>query len=148
MSGSLPVSLINLSLNSFHFDNTSVCEPSDEAFQAWLQTIPFLTSTSVTCVSTAAETSTELPLAYTLRSSYPNPFNLQTTIRYGLPQAASVRLVVFDAIGRHARVLADGMQPPGWHDVVFEGDHLPSGVYFYKLEADSFRGTGQMLLVR
>ena len=148
LSGSLPVSLINLSLNSFHFDNTSVCEPSDEAFQAWLQTIPFLTSTSVICVSTAAETSTELPSSYTLRSSYPNPFNLQTTIRYGLPQAASVRLVVFDAIGRHARVLVEGMQPPGWHEVVFEAGDLPSGVYFYHLKAASFEASGQMLLLK
>lgn len=80
--------------------------------------------------------------------NYPNPFNPSTTIRFGLPEAADVRLVVYDALGRRVRVLVDGMQPAGWHDVRFEAAHLPIGVYFYTLHAGSKARSGRMNLLQ
>ena len=146
LTGALPLSLANLSLDTFFFGNRSLCVPSDEAFQAWLQGISQVQSTG--CTSTASEASADLLGSFMLLPNYPNPFNLQTTVPYALPEAASVRLVVYDALGRHVQVLVDGRRLPGRHEVVFEVDDLPSGVYFYRLEAGSFQGTGQMLLVR
>jgi len=147
--GTLPLSLTNLSmLDTFFFDDTRLCVPSEEAFRAWLLAIPLLTVPEEICIPTALETPTELPSAYTLQPNYPNPFNPQTTIRYGLPQATTLRLVVFDAMGRRVRVLVDDRPSPGWHEVVFDASHLPSGVYFYRLEAGSFQATGKMLLVK
>jgi len=147
LSGVLPLSLTNLSmLDLFWFDNTDLCEPNDAAFQAWLQGISQVQSTG--CTLTASEASADLPESFMLLTNYPNPFNPQTTIPYTLTKAASVHLVVYDSIGRYVRMLVDGIQLPGWHEVIFEADDLPSGVYFYRFQAGSFQATGQMLLVR
>ena len=85
---------------------------------------------------------------FKLAQNYPNPFNPQTTIQYGLPHAAFIRLVIYDTMGRRVQVLVEGLRSPGWHEVVFETSDLPSGAYFYRLEAGSFQGTSQMLLVK
>ena len=95
LSGTLPLSLTNLSmLESFRFDNTSLCEPIDDAFQSWLQGISDLGSTG--CTNVATETPNEIPAAFALNQNYPNPFNPATVIRYALPQRAPVRLSVYD----------------------------------------------------
>ena len=94
------------------------------------------------------EDEADVPSGFVMGQNYPNPFTSETTIRYGLPSPASVRLVVYDGIGRRVRVLTEGRQSPGWHAVVFEATGLPSGVYFYRLEAGSFQASGRMLLVK
>jgi len=147
LSGRLPQSLTGLSmLRNFWFNNTNLCEPLNDAFQAWIQGISDVRSTG--CTSVATEEAAEIPSEFALNQNYPNPFNPQTTIQYALPEAAWVRLAVYDALGRRVRVLVDGMQAPAWHEVVFEASNLPSGVYFYRLETGSFEASGQMLLVR
>ena len=89
-----------------------------------------------------------LPADFTVAANYPNPFNRQTRIQYGLPQAAFVRLMIYDMRGRHVQTLVEGQRSPGWHEVVFEAGTLPSGVYFYRLESGFSARRGQMLLVR
>ena len=150
LSGGLPLSLTNLSrLDHLFFEETTLCEPSDAAFQDWLQGLSLVQGTGLTCTATATEDSAELPESVTLLPNYPNPFNPQTTIQYGLPEAALVRFVIYDALGRRVRVLLEAMQSPGWHEVVFDAGSLPSGVYYYHLEvADSFQETYRMLLMK
>lgn len=89
-----------------------------------------------------------IPESYALLENYPNPFNPATTISYELPEAARVTLEVFDPFGRKVRVLADQQQPAGWHQVSFDGSGLPSGLYFYRLQAGSFSETRSMMLVK
>ncbi len=147
LSGTLPLSLTNLSmLDIFWFDETSLCEPVDDAFQAWLLGISDLRSTG--CTNVATEEAAEIPAAFALETNYPNPFNPSTTIRYALPQPAAVRLSVYDVQGRLVTVLVEAEQATGWHEVGFEAGALPSGVYFYRLEAGVFRDVRQMLLLR
>ncbi len=147
LSGTLPLSLINLTnLTSFWFDNTNLCEPIDDTFQAWLQGINELFSTG--CTNVATEDAAEIPTDFALESNYPNPFNPATRIRYALPQRASVRLAVYDVQGRLINVLVETDQPAGWHEVTFEADMLPSGVYFYRIEAGVFQNARPMLLLR
>ena len=98
--------------------------------------------------STGVEDPLALPQRVELKNNYPNPFKGQTTIRYGLPETLSVSLVVYDVQGRRVRMLVDDAQPPGWREIIFEAGDLPSGVYFYRLEAGSFQEMGQMLLVK
>jgi len=97
---------------------------------------------------TAVDDAGDLPAAYRLDANYPNPFNPQTTLRYALPEPATVRLVVYDALGRVVQVLVDRPQAAGWHEVSFEGAMLPSGVYFYRLEAGTYQAVRSMLLVK
>ena len=96
----------------------------------------------------ATQNAADVPLRVALEQPYPNPFTAQTTIRYRLPTATSVRLVVFDAMGRRVHAFTGERQAPGTHTVVFDATGLPSGVYFYRLEAGAFQATGQMVRVR
>jgi hypothetical protein len=96
----------------------------------------------------AGKSGEALPTAYTLEGSYPNPFNPVTVLRYGLPESADVRLVVYDVLGRSVARLVAAPQSAGWHEATFDGSLLPSGVYLYRLEAGSFTQSRTMLLVK
>ncbi len=65
----------------------------------------------------------------------PNPFSRSTVVQFGLPEAAEVRLVVYDALGREVARLADGRLDAGWHAARFDGAALPAGVYVVRMEA-------------
>ncbi len=135
LEGTLPTSLTSLSnITFFSIANTQLCASGDAGFQTWLQSIQTVQPDPVpTCTPTAVEDTNEFPTTYTLAQNYPNPFNPTTTIRYALPETATIRLVVYDMTGRERAVLREGTQPAGWHEVTFEARHLPAGVYLYRL---------------
>lgn len=99
-----------------------------------------------------------VPITYLLEKNFPNPFNPQTAIRYGLPQNGYVRLTVFDVMGKEVTRLVDGEREAGSYEVVWGGTNggsrtVASGVYFYSLEAYragvlTFRKTDKMLFIR
>jgi hypothetical protein len=92
-----------------------------------------------------------LPIGgFALQQCYPNPFNPVTTIRFNIPVGAShpASLDVFDLLGREVAKLLDGRVEPGAREVVFDASGLPSGVYFYTLQAGSFRETRRMMLLK
>ncbi len=146
MSGTLPLALTGLSLDFFSFFGTGLCEDLEPAFQDWLGTIAMVSSSG--CTNVANEAEAAVPIAFALATNYPNPFNPWTRIRYGLPERASVQVSVYDALGRLVEVLVKGEQEAGWHEVRFEGSGLPSGVYFYRLEAGAFQTVRQMVLLQ
>lgn len=94
------------------------------------------------------------PRSYRLGNNYPNPFNPATSIDYALPVDSPVRLTVFDILGRPIRTLVnEGMLPAGyyragWDARAASGHSVASGVYFYVLEAQNFRQTHRMVLVK
>ena len=90
----------------------------------------------------------ELPQRLTLDQNYPNPFNPSTTIRYGLPEAGEVRLVVYDVLGREVARLVDGHQGAGWQAVQWQAGDAASGLYLYRLEVNGQSQQGTMLLVK
>ncbi|MEM6648249.1 MAG: T9SS type A sorting domain-containing protein, partial [Bacteroidota bacterium] len=86
---------------------------------------------------------------YLLRQNYPEPFSQQTTIRYEVINTVPVQLNVYDLLGRRVRTLVDGMQDAGVYAVVFEAGDLPTGTYFYRLEAAGYVSiTRRMVLQR
>jgi hypothetical protein len=85
---------------------------------------------------------------YRLLQNYPNPFNPGTTIGYRLPAAGSVRLEIFDMLGRVIETLAQGKQNPGEHSVRWDATGVPAGVYLCRLEAGGFVRTVRLVLVR
>jgi hypothetical protein len=90
----------------------------------------------------------DLPETFALHANYPNPFNETSTIGYDLPEATNVRIVVYDLLGRRVVMLADGEQPAGRHQVIFDARLVASGVYFYQIEAGEFREVGEMVVVK
>jgi hypothetical protein len=88
------------------------------------------------------------PRAFSLEQNYPNPFNPATKIRYALPEAGAVRLVVTNLLGQEVAVLADGRQDAGEHEATFDASGLPSGVYLYRITAVGFTQERKMLLMR
>jgi len=93
------------------------------------------------------------PQNFILSQNYPNPFNPITIIRYSIPsdvrgQTSDVKLVVYNNLGKEIITLVNEKQNPGSYAVDFNGEGLPSGVYFYKLEAGEFEETKRMILLK
>ena len=78
-----------------------------------------------------------LPETLMLHQNYPNPFNPVTTIRYAVPTTQHVTLKVYDLHGGQVAKLVDGEKTPGYYQIDFDAENLPSGVYFYRLMAGS-----------
>lgn len=89
-----------------------------------------------------------IPIRMQLHQNYPNPFNPTTTIRYALPQASFVMLTVCNTLGQQVAQLANEQQQAGYHDVVFRGEGLASGVYFYRIQAGDFVASKKLLLLK
>ncbi len=91
---------------------------------------------------------TGIPETYDLSQNYPNPFNPSTTIKYNIPKAGNVKLVVFDALGREVATLVNGNIQAGSHSVDFNASGLSSGVYFYRLVAGDFSEIKKMMILK
>ena len=95
----------------------------------------------------------DTPSMYVLKGVNPNPFNPVTTVTYGVPTDASVRLAIYSVAGRLVRTLVDGEVGAGHRTVVWDGrdDHgreVGSGVYFCRMEAAGFDDTAKMVLMK
>ncbi|MCL4511930.1 MAG: YCF48-related protein [Bacteroidetes bacterium] len=89
-----------------------------------------------------------LPMTTKLEQNYPNPFNPTTTIGYQLPLNNFVTLKIYDILGREIATLVNGRETAGMHTVTFDASKLPSGVYFYRLEAGAYHDTKKVLLLK
>ncbi len=93
-------------------------------------------------------TKEEIPEALELFPNHPNPFNPTTTISFNLPEAAHVRLDVYNVAGQRVASLLDESRRAGVHSVVFEASSLSSGIYFYRLMAGNKTEIKKMILIR
>jgi hypothetical protein len=90
----------------------------------------------------------ELTKNFLLLQNYPNPFNPSTTINYQLPTQNHITLKIFDVLGREVATLVNGVEEAGYKSVNFDASKLPSGVYFYRIQAGSYVQTNKMLLMK
>jgi hypothetical protein len=88
------------------------------------------------------------PDTYLLNSNYPNPFNPNTTITFGLPEDAEISLVIYSVTGQKIAELADGFYKKGYHQVKWAGQPVANGVYIYELQAGQQRLVRKMVLAR
>jgi hypothetical protein len=105
----------------------------------------YRTTDSTTSVGGA---SSGLPGRWHLFQNYPNPFNPSTTIRFLIPRSAEVSLKIFNLLGEEVATLISGHRDAGTHSVQWDAAGLPSGVYFYRLQAGEFVETRKLVLLR
>jgi hypothetical protein len=89
-----------------------------------------------------------LPKVTALHQNYPNPFNPTTTVKYDLAFDSRVRIVLYDLLGQEIATLVDEEQTAGFKEFIFDGNTLPSGVYFFRMTAGEFMRVRKMALVR
>ncbi|WP_428235368.1 T9SS type A sorting domain-containing protein [Gracilimonas sp.] len=89
-------------------------------------------------------------MLFKLHQNYPNPFNPSTVISYQLPENSTVKLQVFDMLGREVATLANNeRKTAGSHQATFDAGNLSSGVYIYRLSTNSgVQLTQKMLLMK
>ncbi|HSW56258.1 MAG TPA: C25 family cysteine peptidase [Ignavibacteriaceae bacterium] len=107
---------------------------------------------TVVSVKDADETAT-IPDNYVLEQNYPNPFNPETRINYSIPEQAYVKLCIYDINGILVKTLYEGNQTAGKYQTVWDGENsvgvkVGSGVYFYRIQANSFVQTRKMILLK
>jgi hypothetical protein len=91
---------------------------------------------------------TNKPLTFKLEQNYPNPFNPATSIQYSIASRQFVELKIFNVLGQEIETLVNAEKPAGNYQVEFNAANLPSGVYFYRIQAGSFNQVRKMLLIK
>jgi hypothetical protein len=88
------------------------------------------------------------PNSFSLNQNYPNPFYDMTNINYTLSEESMVNLSVYDIYGTKIAELENGSKSAGNYNVIFDGNLLSSGTYFYRLEVNGKLLTGSMKIVK
>jgi hypothetical protein len=87
-------------------------------------------------------------LDFTLYQNHPNPFNPNTTIKIRVQQTSRVNLSIFNILGQRVATLINRKINAGMHQISFDGSHLTSGVYFYRLQSGNYTDVKKMLLIK
>jgi len=85
---------------------------------------------------------------FKLEQNYPNPFNPVTSMQYAIGNRQFVIVKVYDLLGKEITTLVNQEMPAGIHNLEFDGTGLPSGTYFYRLEAGNYVETKKMVLLK
>ncbi|UCE06458.1 MAG: CotH kinase family protein [bacterium] len=104
-------------------------------------------------LSSVSNHEAQQPLTFKLYQNFPNPFNSQTSIQFSLPQAERVSLKIFNTLGEEVKVLIDKNLPAGIYKMIWSGTDkngikTSSGIYFCKLETNSFQQVKKMILIQ
>ncbi|MBT7377492.1 MAG: T9SS type A sorting domain-containing protein, partial [Candidatus Marinimicrobia bacterium] len=91
---------------------------------------------------------TTIPDEFILLSAYPNPFNPQTRIEFGLNLSTHVQVAIYDISGREIETLAHGSFEVGFHEIEWNGEHHPSGVYFVSIYTELGSRTQKLMLIK
>ena len=89
-----------------------------------------------------------LPTTYNLEQNYPNPFNPTTTIKISLPEAANVKLSIYNALGQKVAELVNTNLETGWYNYQWDASNIASGIYIYELRTDKFISVKKMIFLK
>jgi hypothetical protein len=127
---------VGLTRNSYHSGTVDVFSTNEHVLL------------SSALVSAPEIGSAQTPASFVLLQNFPNPFNPSTTIRYRLPQRTFVTLLVYNGLGQEVTRLTGVEQESGYHNIVFDGNGLSSGVYYLKLQAGRSVAWQKMILMK
>jgi hypothetical protein len=138
--------------DDYTLDPSSICLPDNANNPCGLLIGAYGVGQDCTIASSADE---PLPQArFELSHNHPNPFNPTTRIQFSLPEPSQISLRIYDLSGRLVWQLAGQDQwAAGPHAITWNGRddagrELPSGVYFYRLDAAGDTATMKMTLIR
>jgi hypothetical protein len=87
-------------------------------------------------------------LSFNLFQNYPNPFNPTTTIKFEVPQATNLRLMLYDMLGREIKTIFEGEAKAGITEVTISAENLNSGVYFYSLTTVNHISSKKLIVLK
>ena len=89
-----------------------------------------------------------IPTEYALNQNYPNPFNPSTAIKFAIPEAANVSLVIYDMLVNQVEVLVNNNMNAGYYTFTWNASHYASGIYFCQMTSNNFTQVNKMLLIK
>jgi len=89
-----------------------------------------------------------IPSEFSLFQNYPNPFNPRTNINFAIPKNEFVTIKIFDILGKEVETLVNENLSPGTYSVDWNAYSHPSGIYFYRLQTESYVETKKMNLIK
>ena len=89
-----------------------------------------------------------IPLRFILYQNYPNPFNASTTISYSLSESSEVTIEIYDILGRKVETILESKNQAGEHQIIWDAENQPSGVYLYRIQAGDYAETKKMVLLK
>lgn len=108
----------------------------------------WLTYNTLDSLTSGIANTREKQTCYKLEQNFPNPFNPVTTIRYSIPVAGRVQIIVFDLLGREISLLVNEVKPAGSHCIYFNASGLASGTYFYRIKSGQFTSVRKLILMK
>ncbi|HCY76899.1 MAG TPA: hypothetical protein DHV28_13340 [Ignavibacteriales bacterium] len=90
----------------------------------------------------------EVSIDFLLSKNHPNLFDPSTKISWQSPVGSWQTIKIFDLLGQEIATLGNEEKAIGTYEVNWNAANLPSGVYFYRLQAGSFVETKKMILLK
>ena len=90
----------------------------------------------------------DIPTEFALNGCYPNPFNPSTTVEYAIPEISNVKISILDITGREVDILINGIQTPGFHQIKWDAQNLPAGIYMVMMRTDDFTQVQKIMLLK
>ena len=121
---------------------------SDDSTQSdgiYIDEMEIVTNQFITSLSSDNDV---VPSNYSLLQNYPNPFNPVTIIQFTIPNTSHVTLMVYDLLGREVATLMNEIVDAGIYSRQFNGSHLSSGVYYYRMMSGSYTAMRKMLFIK
>lgn len=97
---------------------------------------------------TSVNNNESVPLQFLLGNNYPNPFNPSTNISVSIPKTEFTTLSVYNILGELVETLFNGELQAGVHTFTFNGSAFPTGIYFCKMQSQSYTATRKMIMLR
>ena len=142
-------SLDEINWNGYNTVNGWFSNPELNTNNQWVYRLDFQCKTS----NDLFVTDDVSPKVFALHQNFPNPFNPVTTLRYDLPEQATVNIIIYDMLGRQVRTLVNQTQEAGFKSVLWNatndhGKQVSAGVYLYQIQSGEFVQTKKMVLLK
>ncbi len=141
---------IGSTIDTFYIDKDV---SMDKAYNYFVKTVDYSGNESdsskiLNIIFTNISDENKIPVEYNLAQNYPNPFNPETMIKYSVKKTGLVTIKVFNLLGQEVKTLVNDVKEPGFYEFNFTTSGLASGVYIYKMQADSFISTKKFILLK